>query len=89
MAELLLLIWLTASLVSPVRSFAHQTTEPSVPSAGTSVDSPRRPTPPIVIVGGGESLRFCVSFLQTALTPSCALTRIIENIQEHSSKANI
>ena len=28
-----------------------------------------------------ESLRFCVSLLQTALTPSCELTRIIENMQ--------
>ena len=28
-----------------------------------------------------ESLRFCVSLLQTALTPSCELTRIIENMK--------
>ena len=35
----------------------------------------------LIVVMERESLRFCVSFLQTALTPSCALTRIIENIQ--------
>jgi len=29
----------------------------------------------------GESLRFCVSLVQTALTSSCELTRIIETIQ--------
>ena len=63
--------------------------------------SPNKAQVPVVLHGEnvvfeslvcvGESLRFCVSFLQTALTPSCALTRIIENVQntlmKHSETA--
>ena len=63
--------------------------------------SPNKAQVPVVLHGEnvvfeslvcvGESLRFCVYFLQTALTPSCALTRIIENVQntlmKHSETA--
>ncbi|EJK54402.1 hypothetical protein THAOC_25973 [Thalassiosira oceanica] len=77
MVELLLVIWLTASLVCPVRSFALQTTEPSTGAATT--------TSAIVIVGGAHE----AIAASLALAAKSVLVKDARAVDEQQSKSPI